>query len=188
MLAHALKALHLNLSPSRFAEVLAELEEEILQRDVCVIAGARELLRDLRERGVRTALICDTGFTPGRVVRQLLARHGLLDSLEVTVFSDEIGVTKPHPRAFARALDSLGVPAQGAAHVGDLRRSDVAGARAAAMGSVRFRGHHDDHDHATGHGAGVIDCAAAGCTPPCARPEADHSYAQLAALLQARIH
>lgn len=29
-------------------------------------------------------------------------------------------------------------------HVGDLRRTDVAGAKAVGMGTVRFRGVHDD--------------------------------------------
>jgi len=144
----------------------------------------------LRERGIRTALICDTGFTPGRVVRQMLAKHALLPLLEVTVFSNELGVTKPHPRAFESALSALGVTAAGAVHVGDLRRSDVAGARAAGMGSVRFRGQHDDHDSANGSAAGVIDCAAAGCAPPCERPEADRvvdTYEALAALLRERL-
>jgi FMN phosphatase YigB (HAD superfamily) len=124
------------------------------------------------------------------VVRQLLARHQLLDLLELTIFSDEIGVAKPHARAFESALEGLGVAASGAVHVGDLRRSDVAGAHAAGMGSVRFRGRHDDHDNANGSSAGVIDCAAAGCTPPCARPEADQvvaTYTALQALLEARL-
>jgi len=74
----------------------------------------------------------------------------------------------------------------GRLHVGDLRRSDIAGARAAGMGTVRFAGANDDGGAAS-TGAGIIDCAAAGCEPHCARPEADrvaHSYAALAELLQ----
>lgn len=190
MFEHTLATLGVTLTQTQHADVLAQLEEEVLQRGARAIDGAPELLTQLRARGVRTALICDTGFTPGRVVRQLLAQHGLLDALEVTVFSDELGVPKPHPRAFASALAALGVQALGAVHVGDLRRSDVAGARAAGMGSVRYRGHHDDHAVASGSGAGVIDCAAAGCTPPCARPEADQvvsTYTELAALLEPRL-
>lgn len=190
MLDHTLARLGLQLQAARRAQLLQTLEDEILEREVQAVAGARELLEHLRARGIRTALICDTGFTPGRVVRQLLARHELLQLLELTIFSNEIGVAKPHPRAFASALDGLGVSAQGAVHVGDLRRSDVAGARAAGMGSVRFTGHHDDHEAASGSAAGVSDCAAAGCTPPCARPEADQvvaTYTALHALLDARL-
>ncbi|HTU63463.1 MAG TPA: HAD family hydrolase [Polyangiales bacterium] len=190
MLDHTLRMLSLQLTAAQRAELLRTLEDEISVRHVQAAMGARELLAHLRARGIRTALICDTGFTPGRVVRQLLADQGLLELLELTIFSDEIGVTKPHPRAFASALAGLGVAAQGAVHVGDIRRSDIAGARAAGMGSVRFTGLHDDHDDGDGGAAGVIDCAAAGCTPPCARPEADQvvsTYTALRALLEPRL-
>jgi len=173
MLQHALQELGLQLAAAEQAQLLTEMEDELLTREVQMVAGARYILSALRERGIRTALICDTGFTPGRVVRKALAKHGLLSLLEHTVFSEEVGVPKPHERAFAAALDGLGVPARGAVHVGDLRRSDVAGARAAGMASVRFRGHHDDADPKPGRNAGVIDCVAAGCDPVCERPEAD---------------
>jgi putative hydrolase of the HAD superfamily len=185
MLQHTLHALGVSLAPAAQAQLLAGLEEDILKREVHAIAGSRELLASLRAAGIRTALVCDTGFTPGRVVRSLLARLDLLEHLEVVIFSDEIGVPKPHPRAFASALSALGTVAEGAVHVGDLRRSDVAGSQAAGMTAVRFRGHHDDGDDGPRTGSGVIDCAAAGCTPPCARPEGDavvDTYAELAAL------
>ena len=121
--------------------VLAEasLEEEILPLD-----GARETLERLAARGVRRALICDTGFSPGSVVRRLLDGAGLLELLEVQVFSDEAGVPKPDPRVFRLALAGLDAGPDAAVHVGDRRRSDVAGARALGMGSVRIRWHYDD--------------------------------------------
>ncbi|MBW2241089.1 MAG: HAD family hydrolase [Deltaproteobacteria bacterium] len=111
---------------------------------VVALDGARETLDSLAERGVRMALICDTGLTPGRVVRQHLGRLGLLSSLSAQLFSDEFGVTKPDTQIFAAALDALAVPARYAVHVGDLRRTDVAGARAMGMRSVRIRARHDD--------------------------------------------
>jgi putative hydrolase of the HAD superfamily len=190
MLRHTLHTLGVTLAVEAQARLLAQLEEDILDREVCAIDGARDLLAGLRAAGVRTALICDTGFTPGRVLRSLLARLGLLQHLEVAIFSDEIGVPKPHPRAFESALSALGTAAAGAVHVGDLRRSDVAGARAAGMTSVRFRGHHDDGGEGLSPSGGVIGCAEAGCAPPCARPEADiviDSYAELGAWLAPRI-
>jgi FMN phosphatase YigB (HAD superfamily) len=69
-------------------------------------------------------------------------------------------------------------------HVGDLRRSDIAGARAAGMGSVRFTALNDDAPRATRSRAGVIDCVAAGCEPPCEAPEAHAVVASYAALLE----
>jgi putative hydrolase of the HAD superfamily len=110
-----------------------------------MIEGALETLTRLDEAGVGCALICDTGLTPGRVVRKLLDAHGLLAPLRETIFSDEWSLPKPHPRVFEAALDSLGIAAEDAVHVGDLRRTDVAGARAVGMGTIRITAANDDH-------------------------------------------
>lgn len=108
------------------------------------LAGSRPLLQRLCSLGIRTALVCDTGLTPGRVVRWHLERKGLLEFLEVQIFSDEVGVPKPHPRMFHAALEPLRVAPERSVHVGDLRRTDVTGGRRVGMGTVRFRARFDD--------------------------------------------
>jgi putative hydrolase of the HAD superfamily len=179
MTDHILHALEVELAPERRAALLTALEDEILEHEVVAIDGARELLASLRANGVRTALICDTGFSPGRVVRKLLDRVGLLELLEVQIFSDEVRAPKPDARTFQAALAGLGVSPRGAVHVGDIRRTDIAGAQAAGMSAVRFNGRNDD---------ALIDCTAVECDPLCERPEADavvSSYSALAAYLKA---
>jgi putative hydrolase of the HAD superfamily len=179
---HVLATLGKRLAHGEVIELNRVLEDELLTHDIRAIDGAQPLLAALRGAGVRTALICDTGFSPGRVVRKLLDRLGLLEHLELQIFSDEIRAPKPHPLAFSSALDGLGVRADGAVHVGDLRRSDIAGARAAGMGTVRFRGRNDDSDAPAAAGSALVDCTTAGCEPACDRPEADlivSSYAEL---------
>jgi putative hydrolase of the HAD superfamily len=109
-----------------------------------VLAGSRRLLQRLRSLGIRTAVVCDTGLTPGRVVRWHLERKGLLELVEVQIFSDEVGVPKPHPRIFHAALEPLRVAPERCVHVGDLRRTDVAGGRGVGMGTVRLRARFDD--------------------------------------------
>jgi FMN phosphatase YigB (HAD superfamily) len=121
-------------------------EEAGLAGSVAALPGAGAALEALRRDGVRTALVCDTGFSGGRIVRQFLARVGLLELLEVQVFSNEVGVPKPDRRMFAAALEPLGVAAEAAVHVGDLRRTDVQGGRAAGMGTVRIHAVYDDRD------------------------------------------
>ena len=108
------------------------------------LAGAKSTLQELAEAGVRRALICDTGLTPGRVVRQHLDRLGLLSLLEVQVFSDEVGAPKPDSRIFRAALTAIGERPGEAVHVGDLKRTDVAGARNFGMATVRLRDRNDD--------------------------------------------
>ncbi|MEN8182487.1 MAG: HAD-IA family hydrolase [Myxococcota bacterium] len=111
---------------------------------VLALGGARAMLGALGRARIPCALVCDTGLTPGHVVRRHLDHQGLLNGLAVQVFSDEVGVPKPDPRAFRAALEPLGVPPERALHVGDLRRTDVAGARGLGMTSVRIRARHDD--------------------------------------------
>jgi putative hydrolase of the HAD superfamily len=128
----------------RAPELQTLFAEAALGGEVEALSGARATLERLERAGIRRALICDTGFSPGRVVRQLLERLELLALLEVHVFSDETGVSKPHARMFERALTPLSIDPSDAVHVGDLRRTDVAGARAFGMRSVRIRDYYDD--------------------------------------------
>ena len=126
------------------ASLTKEFEEASLASGVDAVPGALETLQALDKAGIRRGLICDTGFTPGRVVRELLDDAGLLEFLEVLCFSDEVGVPKPGNDIFAKALAGLGVRPPEAVHIGDLRRTDVAGARDMGMHAARFRGVHDD--------------------------------------------
>ena len=86
----------------------------------------------MKARGYRLGVICNTGMAGGRVLREVLIRHGLLEYFDVTVFSNEFGVAKPHPSIFEHTLSALGdiAPAE-ALHVGDLEELDVEGARRA---------------------------------------------------------
>lgn len=107
-----------------------------------VLDGAAEAVEAVRSAGIATALVCDVGFTPARFVRQFLGSHGL--KLDHYFFSDEVGTPKPFPPIFQAALQATGTHPQDAVHIGDLRRTDIAGARRAGMGSIRYTGIHDD--------------------------------------------
>jgi putative hydrolase of the HAD superfamily len=107
--------------------------------------GIEHALRDLRSAGIRIGIVCDVGMTGSPILLWHLERHGLLASFDHWSFSDVVGVYKPAPEIFEHALTGLGriEPAR-AAHVGDRLRTDVAGARAMGMVSVRYTGMHDD--------------------------------------------
>jgi len=100
--------------------------------------GAAEVLAALCGRGLRLALICNTGRTPGRMLRVVLERLGLSRWLSVVTFSDEMGLRKPHPEIFLRTLVVLGVLPSEAAHVGDDVTTDIAGARGVGMRAVHL--------------------------------------------------
>jgi putative hydrolase of the HAD superfamily len=127
------------------------------QVDLELAPAIDSALEALGERGVRIGIVCDVGFSGGALLRDLLARKGLLDHFHGWSFSDETGHYKPAPETFEAALASLGARPQEAMHVGDLRRTDIAGAAALGMRTVRYRGMHDDADMSGVEADFVID-------------------------------
>ena len=114
---------------------------------VQVVDGAVGVLTGLAHRGVALGLVSDTSLSAGRHLRSYLKEFGLYDHLGSLAFSDEVGAYKPQPEIFHAALAGLGVhDPVGAVHVGDLKRTDIAGARALGMTTVRFRGVNDDNE------------------------------------------
>ena len=97
-------------------------------------------LQLVKRAGYRMAVICNTGMAGGRVLREVLRRHGLFEFFDVTVFSNEFGYAKPNPSIFLHTLQALGgdIAPQEALHVGDLEELDVDGARAAGLFSALY--------------------------------------------------
>jgi putative hydrolase of the HAD superfamily len=91
-------------------------------------------------------LISDVGLTPGRVLREIIRRNGLLPHFQFLAFSDEIGVTKPVPKIFDHTLEALKARPEEAAHVGDLPETDLTGAKSVGMWAVLFLGVNQRHD------------------------------------------
>jgi putative hydrolase of the HAD superfamily len=126
--------------------------------DLELAPGIGEALGALEEREIRIGIVCDVGFSGGELLRGLLAEKGLLEHFQGWSFSDETGYYKPSPQSFEAALSLLGARPEEAVHVGDLRRTDVAGAAALGMKTVRYRGMHDDADPESGvEAVAVID-------------------------------
>jgi FMN phosphatase YigB (HAD superfamily) len=117
----------------------------------------RECIEELSGRGLRLGIVCDVGFTGGELLREFLRGEGLLDRFSGWAFSDEVGHYKPAPQIFEAALAALGAAPGEALHVGDLRRTDVAGAAGIGMATARYRGLHDDRDSAPIEADFVLD-------------------------------
>jgi HAD superfamily hydrolase (TIGR01549 family) len=145
-LREALAFLEADLPEDEIAGLRQPIEEVFLNDGMPqVVEGVTEVLPRLSER-YRLGIISDTGLTPGRVLRQVLDRDGLLRHFRVQTFSDETGTTKPLPQQFLRTLEILETRPEKAAHVGDLPETDLAGAQGAGMRSILFLGVSDRQD------------------------------------------
>ena len=145
-LEHILDELGVESAPEERAELLALLEDPMPDRRLLAVDGVADVLRRLRDAGIRLGIVSNLAWGPGAVMRRHLARLGLLDFFDhgALAFSDEVGVLKPHPDIFRAALEPLGVEPERAAHVGDLKLTDVAGARELGIFSIRYAGAFDD--------------------------------------------
>jgi FMN phosphatase YigB (HAD superfamily) len=143
--AQALALMDVPPSSELSAEMVSALHDGYDPGQVRTAVGIGDTLEALRRAGVRVGIICDVGLTPSATLRRYLDHHGLLEHFDAWSFSDDVGCYKPDRRIFAHAADSLSVAEPAAtAHVGDLRRTDVAGARGAGWTSVRYTGFFDD--------------------------------------------
>jgi putative hydrolase of the HAD superfamily len=119
------------------------------QAELHVTDGVGDAIQGLKDAGLRVGIVCDVGFTGSTTLRNHLIKAGLLPLFDHWSFSDEVGAYKPSPVIFEHALAGLGDPApERVAHVGDLRRTDIAGALSMGMVAVRYTGVFDD-DSAT---------------------------------------
>ena len=132
-------------SPSLRAELVSSITDPAPEHDPQPCDHVAEALDGLRAAGVKIGIICDVGLAPSSTLRRYLDRHDLLRRFDHCSFSDEVGCFKPDPAIYAHALAGLGGfdPTE-AAHIGDLRRTDVAGAQAAGWFAVRYTGANDD--------------------------------------------
>ena len=134
-----LRALRLKLPAEAVARVVSSLEEVTLESPPKPVAGVPDTLPLLAER-YSLAIVCDAALTPGRVLRRVLALYGLERWFGAFFFSNKHGWSKPDPRAFLTPLGALGVTPGEAVHVGDIQRTDVAGAQAAGLRAIHFVG------------------------------------------------
>lgn len=139
-LREMLAFLKVALSDETLAGLCRPIEEILLRGDAPrPVPGVAEVLPRLSRR-YRLGLISDTGLTPGRVLRGILRRDGLLPHFRALTFSDETGAAKPRPEQFLRTLNILEAQPEDAAHIGDLPETDIAGAQAIGMKAVLFLG------------------------------------------------
>lgn len=95
---------------------------------------AAGVLRALRERGLRTAVVSDCWYE----LPSFLPRSPLHPLFDAHVYSVEVGRCKPHPWMYLQACDRLGVAPEDCLYVGDGGSRELTGAAALGMSAVRL--------------------------------------------------
>ena len=89
-------------------------------------------LTKIKDKGFITGLISNVD----KDITAMLKKLRLESLLEVVVTSQEVGVTKPHPKIFEAAIKKSGINAKEAIYIGDQYKIDVLGANNVGMSGV----------------------------------------------------
>ena len=142
----AYKFLGLDLTPG-YDDVVRAVEEMEVEISPDFAPGVHKALSVLAQ-DYKLGIISDAIHTPGRGLRQILEREGLLQYFDHWVFSDEAGASKPAPIVFEQAAIGLGVSLAEIVHIGDRESNDIEGPLAMGMKAILYTGA-IDRDSAT---------------------------------------
>jgi len=130
------------------ADVVARIADRVAaawEEHVRIDPDAPEVLAAL-QKGKSLALV--SNFDHPRHLRKMVAFHGLSPLFRSIVISAEVGVKKPNPSIFRRALEETGLSPTEVAYVGDTE-GDVIGAAAAGIRPVLIKRPFDCIDSST---------------------------------------
>jgi len=137
----------------QFDDALETFRQHYLQHSLDTTRpyeGINEVLRELRRRGVRTAVVSNKFDAATKD----LCRHFFADSIEVAIGEHEAeGIRKkPAPDTVVEALRQLGVTKEGAVYVGD-SDVDIETARNSGLPCISVLWGFRDRDFLCRHGA-----------------------------------
>lgn len=87
-----------------------------------------DTLSSLKTMGISIALLSNTGFIKGKTMRIALKQLEILSYVDVALFSDEIGLAKPHPKIFEKLTKIFKLHPHQILHIGDNTYTDYDGA------------------------------------------------------------
>ncbi|HLP22964.1 MAG TPA: HAD family phosphatase [Microbacteriaceae bacterium] len=109
----------------------SEVRALLRERGIPWQPGARELLEELREAGVPTALVTMSL----REMALEVAENVGFTAFDVVIAGDDVARPKPHPEPYLVALEALGRSAQGSVGIED-SRTGVRSARSAGLATI----------------------------------------------------
>lgn len=116
-------------------EACARLFFDEATQGLQVYDDARALLASLRYRGFSAGVVTNAIF-PASLFAPKVSQLGLSGYLDTFVSSADLGLAKPSPGPFHKALTDLGLGPEEVLFVGDTMETDIVGARAAGMRAV----------------------------------------------------
>lgn len=130
---------HLNISATEEEQqyLTKQFAESLWEGPPKLSANVEEVIPRLANKH-SLAIISDTMYSPGYVLREFLEKKELSKYFQSFIFSDETGCSKPDPKAYRKALTETQSRAAESWHIGDRLDTDITGAKKVGMQSILF--------------------------------------------------
>lgn len=99
-----------------------------------VIDGAYKMLDELKSAGYKLAVVSNA--TSGSLIRKALQNRNYTHYFDSVIISADIGIRKPAPKIFQKALAELNLAPSQAVMVGDILSYDIAGAQRIGLKTI----------------------------------------------------
>lgn len=136
ILSDVLKSLGIKPFEERVKKILEVYEDFLINAGFKTTPNLKEFLKLAKSKDKKIIIISNT--PGGKVEREILKRNNVYDFFDAFYFSSEIGVRKPHPAIFEKAIIDMGVKKEEFVHIGDRPELDVVGAKRAGVISAHY--------------------------------------------------
>ncbi len=99
------------------------------------VAGTVELIRELKEKGIKTALASSSS---GELIEIILGRLGIINDFDIIISGDSVTRGKPEPDIFLMALDQIGEAREKCVVIED-SENGINGAKSAGIFCIAYR-------------------------------------------------
>lgn len=134
---NVLESIDVKITQSDVDILKEKFESEMLNDPPQLKIGVKKTL-DILAPDYQIGLISNTGVTPGKIISKILDEYNILQYFDSTVYSNETGLFKPHPKMFEIPLNKFNCKPQNAIHLGDMLETDVKGAQEFKMKTIWF--------------------------------------------------
>lgn len=139
LVGFTLESLGLDVSIEEQKKLARIYEDSLLDGPPELAPGVEKAIEALSKQ-YNLGIISDTMFSPGRVLKNYLDTKGVGKYFTAFAFSNEVGVSKPHPDMYQKILVDTGTGLEGSFHIGDIQPTDIKGAQAFGIKGILYTG------------------------------------------------
>lgn len=145
---YILKKANINFDKSLVHKLKTKIDCLILAPPPELDSDVKQFLMEIKSFGLRTCLICNTGWFSCDAITKALNYYNLIAYFDKMIFSDRFGKAKPSKFIFHEAINYFKLKPSNTIHIGDSFEKDYNGAKRAGIKPILYTGiTHQNEDY-----------------------------------------